>query len=716
MIVTLRQQLVEKQQRGMLRVTGTADEVAARSEKCIAELLSVWPELRILRFGYESEANSFSQQNDKRIKKYRSLLGQECDLLVFNVFAGLNPDALAALAGTVKVGGMCLMLTPTDEAWLDYSDPEKEKLCVAPFQSSQLSSWYEKRFVTLLSDTEACVQLQQGNYSSDFGSLKSTSSQFTSAPSQSEFKFNAKNKQQEAAITGIVETLEEKEQVALIVADRGRGKSSSLGLAVSEYFDSTDGKSNLALVSPYSDSVQTVMHHLKQGVLAKNLEFSEQTNQVTIGAKCLKFIAPDQIQSQIDDIDGFLVDEAAAIPVFLLEPILNARKPLILATTISGYEGTGRGFEYKLKPKLKSAYGGINQYELSQPIRFNQGDAFEPLINRLLALDIEIPPLSNRGETTSPYQVKKIEKERLSNEPELLNGIFALLVNAHYQTKPSDLRTLLDAPNMSVWVIKDQQTVIAAVLVAEEGPISAELVGPIWRGERRPRGHLFPQSMICHAGFESAADFRYARVVRIAVHPELQGRGIGSHFLSSLIDAYQSQDFDFVCTSFGASQSLIRFWQQSGLKPVRMGLKKEKASGEVSILMALGLTQETVKLQKQWSQRFEQVLECEFKLGLRNDFKSLRTPDIDALSCLDDQDKRDLDCFINFYRPLDTVWLPLWRLLTQTSEQKLPVLKIILDNADHLPDAVKLLCVSGEKALNQKLKQELKPVFRSLLN
>ena len=59
-------------------------------------------------------------------------LGQECDTLVFNAFSGFHPDAFGALAGTLRAGGLLLLLTPPRETWPAYPDPDRLRLVAQP--------------------------------------------------------------------------------------------------------------------------------------------------------------------------------------------------------------------------------------------------------------------------------------------------------------------------------------------------------------------------------------------------------------------------------------------------------------------------------------------------------------------------------------------------------------------------------------------------------
>ena len=47
------------------------------------------------------------------------LLGTELDALVFDAWSGFDPDAFGALSGSIKGGGLLLLLTPLFDQWPD---------------------------------------------------------------------------------------------------------------------------------------------------------------------------------------------------------------------------------------------------------------------------------------------------------------------------------------------------------------------------------------------------------------------------------------------------------------------------------------------------------------------------------------------------------------------------------------------------------------------
>ena len=67
-----------------------------------------------------------------------SLLGSESDVLIVDGYSGLNPDSVAALAGTIVKGGVMLILAPVLAKWGAFCDPEYLKIAVYPYSPASI--------------------------------------------------------------------------------------------------------------------------------------------------------------------------------------------------------------------------------------------------------------------------------------------------------------------------------------------------------------------------------------------------------------------------------------------------------------------------------------------------------------------------------------------------------------------------------------------------
>lgn len=219
---------------------------------------------------------------------------------------------------------------------------------------------------------------------------------------------------------------------------------------------------------------------------------------------------------------------------------------------------------------------------MQQPIRWSVDDKLETWLYDAFILNAELSPQSIEG--MANVSLNKVDKQALVHQPNLLRECFALLVNAHYQTSPNDLLHLLRDDNSSVYLAMDKQNIIGVILTVEEGGLDDELIEAVQLGQRRPKGHLTPITIINQLGLVKVGKLITSRVMRIAVHPDLQGSGIGKRMLT-LLEESVGAHVDYLSTSFGATDELIQFWQQAGYQSIRLGTMRDAASGCYSLLM-----------------------------------------------------------------------------------------------------------------------------------
>lgn len=696
-IAQLRLQLLASKQRGLLHLQGQR----TWCYNWLNEALNELSDIDVLWFGEmdaQTDTSSLKQQLESRLKQYKKYLGQERDIVVFDVYSGFNPDAFGALTGTIKLGGLCVLLTPDDYIWPTYPDPELSRLCTEPFKISDIKQCYSQRLIGLLSSLPNLIKISEHKQTYP-KLLPRNTLELTSEQSRL-------SKQLQALITA-----DGKETCAAIVqADRGRGKSSLLGLLSANLLLEANASYKILVTAPLLDSVETLFLHCKTSLENTDIEVNTDLSEIRFSDRSIRFVAPDKLMLEQPDADLLLVDEAAAIPIQMLKPIVKTYKKAIFSTTVHGYEGTGRGFEYKLKPLLKQQYNRVSEFSLSQPIRWYQDDILEQAVNNLLALNSEIA----KAPVLAPYQIEYRvwqQSELLDNEAKLTE-IFALLINAHYRTSPTDLRQILDGPNISIATLEQHNQTLAAALIAREGNLNEVLSELVWQGRRRPRGHLFPQSLLAHSGFKQAGQYSYNRIIRIATHPELQGRGLGSKLLDELETWSTSCGCDFLCTSFGFDQRLFKFWQHAGLSPARLGLKQEASTGEFSILMFKPLTTEVTEFVEQVTVRFEQTQVVEQMFNIRE--LNIIAPQCELDLQLQAQDSSDLIAFAEHFRGLNTCLLAMVRFVYTTNEL-LQIPDIVVDKSNgKLTDEqlIKKYKLSGDKALTNHLREAWKKLLK----
>ncbi|VAW77672.1 tRNA cytosine(34) acetyltransferase [hydrothermal vent metagenome] len=512
-------------------------------------------------------------------------LGAECDVLVFDAESDFDPDAFGALSGTVRGGGLVFLLTPTLEDWPEQPDRHSSHLGKVSGRSMTPPRRYLKRLTALLTDAPEVLWIDEGVVRSmpEFVSALAVKTKPVPPPCMSTDQVDAVS-----AVMHVVTG--HRRRPVVLRSDRGRGKSVAFGIAAARLV-SEQGKRVLVTAARRS-AVDALMQQ------AMSMLTDDQS-------KKLKFVAPDALAREPQDADLLLVDEAASIPAPLLEILLKQYSRIAFATTVHGYEGTGRGFALRFNRVLDCHTNSWKTVKLQTPIRWSADDPLEALVFRLLMLDAGAASDGSLCHA-DPAQalVECVDRNKLAQDESLLRELFGLLVLAHYKTRPSDLRQLLDAPNLSVYLMRVNGHVAAAALVAREGNFDHKQAEEIVTGKRRPVGHLLPESLAIHLGMVDAPLQCAARVVRIAVHPAIQVKGFGSQLLTHIEDDAQRDGVDYIGASFSANADLLGFWSKAGWQPVRTGEQRSASSGSHSVMVMKGLSEKGGQLFASTRQRF----------------------------------------------------------------------------------------------------------------
>jgi len=262
-----------------------------------------------------------------------------------------------------------------------------------------------------------------------------------------------------------------------------------------------------------------------------------------------------------------IIDEAAAIPLPLVRNLIGPYL-VFMASTINGYEGTGRSLSLKLiqqlrestrpsltkeapadqttaststskKPVHKAAPKArtLREIKLETPIRYSVGDKVERWLNGLLCLDATIVSKGSVQGCPHPSQCELYYVSRdtlFSYHPAsevFLQRMMALYVASHYKNQPNDLQLMSDAPAHHLFVllppIKDDETHLPEPLVvlqvALEGNISKQMIMDSLSRGIRAGGDMIPWTISQQFQENKFAYLSGARVIRIATHPDYAG-------------------------------------------------------------------------------------------------------------------------------------------------------------------------------------------------
>ncbi|UIJ42666.1 GNAT family N-acetyltransferase [Vibrio kanaloae] len=501
------------------------------------------------------------------VKKGQQLLGRECQVLVCDFREQFDANGFSAALGSLIGGGLLLVLPPSaDKSEFDGSSGVGQRW---------LKGHFDKLIPVSQSDEASGVMPGVNLFPQKLDRTNSI----------------GRFEQQNTAIELVKKVmLGRRKRPLILTADRGRGKSSTLGIAASQLLVECHGL-NIIVTAPTVRAIEPVFSHALQ-----RLDSYEVINATHIGHQggSLRFVAPDELLKSKPDCDLLLVDEAAAIPIPMLKSMVGIYHRLVFSTTVHGYEGSGRGFGIKFEAWLSEHRPGWKGYKLEQPIRWNNNDPLECWLFDCFLLSNDVPPsdllasdIANlcdvSGNAMSHLNLIKLSKADCLINPVKLQQCFSLLVDAHYQTSPNDLMQFLDNPAIHLYAVWLQGECLGCMLVTEEGGLDKDFIAQIQIGKRRPQGHLAPVLLANQLGCREAATSRCLRVMRIAVSTSYQSSGIGSWMLGTL--AQQTDQVDYLATSFGATSELISFWRDNDFVPVHIGHQRDQASGCHSVLM-----------------------------------------------------------------------------------------------------------------------------------
>ncbi len=506
-----------------------------------------------------------------------SLLGSETSNIVYDAWSGLHPNGFGAVAGTLRAGGLMVLLAPELDAWPHYADPDYRRMRVEGFTDPPERLFLQHLGQTLRRDGHAII-VRQG---AALPPLPTTEP----APAEPFADSTCRTSDQLQAVEAIEQVVRGHRCRPLVLrSDRGRGKSAALGIAAARLLQAE--LDTILLTAPLASNVTAVLQHA-----ADLLEgCRRQGNTLVWRDRRLQYVPPDELLRTIPPARLLLVDEAAGIPLPLLSRILDHYRRVVFTTTVHGYEGTGQGFAIRFSRELERRRPQWRSLVLQQPIRWAENDPLEASVNAMLLLGAEpSPPGDLESVMIDQLEIEWLDRRQLVQLPELLSQLVGLLVNAHYRTSPDDVRILLDGPNIRLLVARSGTRVAGVVMVAQEGNLPVGLVGSIRQGRRRPRGHLLPQALWAHSGNAELLARSVWRVVRIAVHPALQRRGLGQRMLRKLRQSALQQGVNYLGSSFACSSELVRFWQRADYTPVALGVRRDASSGSHALMVLQGL-------------------------------------------------------------------------------------------------------------------------------
>ncbi|MFP8958799.1 tRNA(Met) cytidine acetyltransferase TmcA [Natrialbaceae archaeon A-CW3] len=604
--------LAENERRGLV--------LAGDQDRCYADLKSVLealevPITRTTLVGSEDRLRC--EQVPQR--QTGDLLGTTREIVIVDGHETLEPNALGRVVGTVDGGGLFVLLLPSLSSWSGQRGAFEHSLAVPPFDLEDVTGRWKQRLTETLEAHRGIAIIDVDDRTLESEGLVERAPQLVGGPTTArpstggssgdaelDHEGRRRNRFPTAAYTACytddqrdalegLERLHDSQQAVVLEADRGRGKSSAIGLAAGCFASAGE---HVLVTAPAYENVEDVFARAS-GLLEKLEGDTDRSDErettrsrgrddrdrqlVSSTGGLVEYVPPLEAVTAGKRADVVLVDEAAALSVDVLESLL-ANDRIAFATTIHGYEGAGRGFSVRFRDRLEASDHEVTTDTLHEPIRYASGDPLEAWSFRALLLDAR-PPVAPLVEHATPESVtyRQLDAETLLEDESLLREVFGLLVLAHYRTEPNDLARLLDAPNLEVCGLFHDGHVVTVGLLAREGGLDADTRQRMYEGDR-VRGNMIPDILTAHLRDEDAGALSGLRVVRIATHHAVRSRGLGSHLLERLETEYWS-GVDWLGTGFGATAPLVSFWNDNGYRTIHLSTTRNATSGEHSAIM-----------------------------------------------------------------------------------------------------------------------------------
>ncbi|MGM0448522.1 MAG: tRNA(Met) cytidine acetyltransferase TmcA [Methanobacteriota archaeon] len=577
---------------------------------------------------------------EARPRNADELLGRTREAVVLDCHERFVPNALGRAVGAVDGGGLLVLLTPALGDWPAIRDRFDDSLAVPPYDIDDVTGRFRERLVSTLrthpgagivalGDEPAADVLERdgltgGQRDERDDAVDARDAAHTadprSAPPGATFPaaaYGACRTADQARTLRAFEALAKPGSTVVVESDRGRGKSSAAGLAAGAL--ALAGR-DVVVTAPAFRNAAEVFARARELIGSETdgergegdgadrggdgRDGADERDLRTAAGGRVRFLPPATAATVAAEADAVIVDEAAALPVRLLEGFLDA-PAVAFCTTVHGYEGAGRGFAVRFRERLLDSRFSVRDVRLDEPIRYARNDPVEAWASRALLLDARpAVDAAVADAVVDAATYRALDPADLLADETLLGEAFGLLVAAHYRTEPNDLARLLDAPNLVARALVADGRVVAVALLAREGGLDPETRRGMYEGER-VRGNMVPDVLTSQLRDEAAAAPRGLRTVRIATHHAIRDAGFGSRLLDEVHAEFAGDPagdggdragdgadragdeggLDYFSVGYGATPRLLRFWDRAGYRTVHLSTSRNDASGEYSAVM-----------------------------------------------------------------------------------------------------------------------------------
>ena len=606
-----------------------------------AKIISLLPHpLKLLYVSHSLEIEKEGKDNFQTFKKVygrdfdslifpetETVLGTTYDAVVLDLTHQLVPNDIGILVEVVRGGGILVFMTPKPEEWSRVRTFFQKKLVVHPYKLSDLKPRFIQRFVRKLEEHRGICFVDADKLEIRYNPVDEEvfEDERIELPKDKLFSENlyslCKTNDQIKVLKHFERFYEKPKtkNILILTANRGRGKSAALGLGIAGFCQKLRNKKRVRVIvtAPQFLNAKTVFEFLQLGfsnlgINHRKIEFEGKISSIEGRNFTVEFWNVNKLFGKKCDL--LVVDEAAGIPVPILFKLLNVSDRIVFSSTIHGYEGAGRGFSVRFMKKLReNKEWVVEKVEMKTPIRYGKNDPIERWLYDSLLLDAEPVALTkSEEEQAMKHRVKYVlpDLDRwFSEEEKKLRQFIGIYVLAHYRNRPNDVEIIGEAPHHKIRTLELKNgKIICSLQIAEEGGFEEKFIKKLLKGYE-PQGHIIPDRIVKHYRIPIFGKFRGLRIVRIAVHPSLFGKGLGSLMLRRLEKEFKTK-VDWIGASFGASFELLKFWIKNGYVPLHLSPDRNPVSGEYSCIVVKPLKDEMKEVMD--------AVEFEFKLRILN--------------------------------------------------------------------------------------------------
>ena len=547
-------------------------------------------------------------------------MGRTYDFVIIDFNRDMPPNDIGRLIETAKGGGIIIFLTPPIAKWAELRTAFHRYITTIPWTLGDVRGLFIKRCIKKLFehngvyifDIDKGLILKASNE-------KKIEKKFERKKPNIPSKTKLSRKIYELALTNdqvkALNTMENLifrdknyQKAIIITADRGRGKSAVVGLFLGTIAKLYAGKGAygrfmILVTAPMEHNVYTLFEFAEKALrtLGEKPKVSRNPLEIRGRGYIIHYVHPADAAkiAKWEKAEVVAVDEAAGIPVPILFKILDSAPRIIYSSTIHGYEGAGRGFSIRFMKKISEKNIRYHIISMEEPIRYAPGDPVEQWLYDTLLLDAEPAELKDEDiENIEKLNVslEKVDLEEwfIGNKEEDLKQFIGIYVFAHYRNQPKDLAIMADAPHYEAYALRvPSGKIVSALLVAIEGGLPKNLITEIYRDKSaEPSGHLIPVAIEKHFRDVVFPKLKGYRIVRIATHPKVMGRKLGSTAIEKLIEIAKKKNLSWIGAGFGASEILLKFWLKNKFVPVHVSPMRHKVSGEYTTIVVRPLKKE----------------------------------------------------------------------------------------------------------------------------